>query len=56
MKKKAIKLYGSYHRKAIYYADHLAICSCAMCGNPRKYFGKKTIQERKYLEDGKHGA
>lgn len=23
-------------------------CSCWMCGNERKYFGKKTIQEQKH--------
>jgi hypothetical protein len=23
-------------------------CSCAMCGNPRKWFRQKTIQERKF--------
>ena len=23
-------------------------CSCAMCGNPRKYFNEQTMQERKY--------
>lgn len=23
-------------------------CSCPMCGNPRKFFGEKTIQERKH--------
>lgn len=22
-------------------------CSCYMCGNPRKFFNEKTIQERK---------
>lgn len=22
-------------------------CSCPMCGNPRKYFDEKTMQERK---------
>lgn len=22
-------------------------CSCSMCGNPRKWFGESTIQERK---------
>jgi len=22
-------------------------CSCAMCGNPRKYFKEQTMQERK---------
>ena len=28
-------------------ADHLAVCSCWMCGNPRKWYGEPTIQERK---------
>ena len=23
-----------------------AACSCFMCGNPRKYFGKKTLKEK----------
>lgn len=27
--------------------DHLAICSCAMCGNPRKYMNEMTFQERR---------
>ena len=22
-------------------------CSCFMCGNPRRYYGEKTIQEQK---------
>jgi len=22
------------------------LCSCAMCGNPRKYFKEKTLQEQ----------
>jgi len=28
-------------------ADNLAFCSCSMCGNPRRWFKKKTIQELK---------
>jgi len=24
-------------------------CSCLMCGNPRKYWKQKTIQEKKHL-------
>ena len=24
-----------------------AMCSCHMCGNPRKYWKEKTIQERR---------
>lgn len=30
--------------------DHLAGCSCWMCGNPRRHFGDKTIQERRAAE------
>lgn len=26
-------------------ADHLKTCSCWMCGNPRKHWGKSTLQE-----------
>jgi len=25
--------------------DHLAACSCHMCGNPRRHFGQRTPQE-----------
>lgn len=28
-------------------ANHLKACSCWMCGNPRRYFGELTIQERR---------
>jgi hypothetical protein len=28
-------------------AVHSAFCSCFMCGNPRKYFDEKTMQEKK---------
>ncbi|MEW4569411.1 hypothetical protein AB1L88_16220 [Tautonia sp. JC769] len=27
--------------------DHLASCSCWMCGNPRRWFGEPTRQERR---------
>ena len=27
--------------------DHLAQCSCAACGNPRKWFKEKTHSEKK---------
>jgi hypothetical protein len=26
-------------------------CSCAMCGNPRKFFNEKTIQERRFEQE-----
>jgi hypothetical protein len=27
-----------------------ALCSCPMCGNSRRHFGEKTIQERSFEE------
>lgn len=27
------------------------ICSCEMCGNPRRHFGEVTVQERRILQD-----
>jgi hypothetical protein len=27
--------------------DHLAACSCAMCGNPRRWFAAPTLKEEK---------
>ncbi|WP_169980233.1 hypothetical protein [Tautonia rosea] len=27
--------------------DHLASCSCWMCGNPRRWLGERTLQERR---------
>jgi hypothetical protein len=32
-------------------AVHGAACSCHMCGNPRKYFGEETFQERLSREE-----
>ena len=31
-----------------YYADHLKMCSCYMCGNPRKWWKTKTRQEDEF--------
>lgn len=28
-------------------ADHMANCSCYMCGNPRKHFDQKTMAEKR---------
>lgn len=41
-KKKAASFGDSY--KKLY--NHLASCSCFMCGNPRKWFKEKTIKEQ----------
>lgn len=32
-------------------AAHSKLCSCWMCGNPRKFTGELTIQERKHMDD-----
>ena len=32
------------------HASTAAPCSCALCGNPRKYRGELTVQERKFLD------
>ena len=31
-------------------ADNIKSCSCWMCGNPRRYFGEQTLQERLFIE------
>lgn len=31
--------------------NHLAECSCHMCGNPRKHFNEKTLQERRFPDN-----
>jgi hypothetical protein len=36
---------------AIWKHDHLKCCSCWMCGNPRKWYGDPTWQERRRIED-----
>lgn len=46
-KKRRAKLIYPTNPQAARYANHLATCSCAVCGNPRKYFGEKTRQELK---------
>lgn len=32
---------------AVRAAEHGKLCSCEMCGNPRRYFGDETLQERR---------
>lgn len=46
MKRKAKRLYP--HDDKARLANHLAACSCHMCGNPRRYYpNEKTMQERR---------
>ena len=40
---------GAIERNLVYNADNLKICSCWMCGNPRKFRGQKTLQELKFI-------
>lgn len=35
--------------RAVKHADYLAVCSCDQCGNPRRHFGRRTLQETKML-------
>ncbi len=48
MKAKARRIYPNT-LKAHYWPDRLAVCSCAMCGNPRHVWkgAAETVQERK---------
>jgi hypothetical protein len=32
------------------FANHGKACSCWMCGNPRRYLGEPTLQERRNSE------
>ena len=40
-------------RTALRETNHGKLCSCHMCGNPRKYFGEVTLQEKKADEFSK---
>lgn len=43
MKAKARKLYP--HDPQGRNANHLAVCSCWACGNPRRHLGERTLAE-----------
>ena len=49
LKRKRCHYYSGYgrHRDDVQgmLANTATLCSCSMCGNPRKYFGEKTRQE-----------
>jgi hypothetical protein len=40
-------------KRAVKHCNHIAICSCAMCGNPRKWFGRRTLSEIKHISANK---
>jgi hypothetical protein len=39
------------HRLAKVHATTCGDPNCVMCGNPRKFFGEKTIQEQRLFQD-----
>lgn len=50
---KAIKQFvteDEYHIRIAKLSETRAPCSCHMCGNPRKYFNTKTLQEIRFLD------
>jgi hypothetical protein len=44
-KRQARKIYP--HDKKARSANHLKMCSCHMCGNPRRHFKSATLQEQR---------
>lgn len=38
-------------RSAGLFAHHGKTCSCFMCGNPRRYWGELTMQEKRANQD-----
>lgn len=56
MKTKAKKIYHWLKpEQAIKSADHLKVCSCYMCGNPRKFKEGPTIQELRHTPPSSNG-
>lgn len=51
MKAKARRIRPDQPRAA-WRADYLAVCSCWMCGNPRRWWRELTMQERRSTEQG----
>jgi hypothetical protein len=42
--------WGKRRECAVAWYNNLAKCSCWMCGNPRKYAGRVTVQEKRQLQ------
>lgn len=51
-KKRALRLLGPIRgvQRAIKDAEHMADCSCHMCGNPRKHFKTVTLAEERAVQ------
>lgn len=41
------------HRYAKRHATNCGDSSCAMCGNPRKFFNELTLQEKRFIQGSK---
>jgi hypothetical protein len=53
MKARAKRVYFFFSNdpsEAAKLADHLAHCSLSCCGNPRRWFGQLTMQERRAFQ------
>jgi len=37
-------------KRARWMHNHFTDCSCPMCGNPRRHYEERTVQERKHFE------
>lgn len=42
---------GPEHRLAKVHATTCGDSNCVMCGNPRKFFGERTVQEQRLFQD-----
>lgn len=42
---------GPEHRLAKVHATTCGDSNCVMCGNPRKFFGERTVQEKRLFQD-----
>lgn len=57
MKAKAVRIYSRFdlpgwdRQRHAKLANHMAACSGYCCGNPRKWFGELTMQERKFIAE-----
>lgn len=48
LKRGRARYHGGYAPQyAGFYANTPKPCSCYACGNPRRHFGQKTVQERR---------
>ena len=42
---------GELDRWVLQSFNNLQVCSCWMCGNPRRYFGDPTLRERRFAQE-----